>query len=69
MEPVSEELRRAVVDFLNSKGEAVYPNAGLSLEEDYEGSLYFSWSDKWGSNLSYHVDHDLLQFLLEYTIV
>lgn len=68
MEPVSEELRRAVVDFLNMNGDAVYPNASLSLELDYEGP-YFSWTDRQDRRRSYYVDHDLLQFLLEYTIV
>lgn len=63
---MSEQLRQALVEFLNLQGYAVYPNASLAILE--EGCLDFVNP---GSSVQHTCPdmHELLQFLLEYTIV
>ena len=69
MDPMSEQLRQALVEFLNLQGEAVYPAAGVSLFSDEDGLnlVYSNSPDQRGYTLP--EPQDLCQFLLEYTIV
>lgn len=64
---MNESLRQALVEFLNLQGYAVHPTASIDLDGlgciDYLNGVGNSWEHACPDQ------HDLLQFLLEYTIV
>jgi len=67
---MSEQLRQALVEFLNLQGEVAYPNAGVTIYSDSLDGLTIAWKNP-SSAVQYYSPEaqELAQFLLEYTIV
>lgn len=68
MDPMSEQLRQALVDFLNLQGEAVYPTASISLFIDDDGLNLLYCNEPGRGTYTFPDLVELSQFLLEYSI-
>jgi len=67
---MSEQLRQALIEFLNLQGEAVYPTDAVDIDNDPYDGLVLSYGRTGAVWMETHPNaQDLAQFLLEYTIV